>query len=219
MSPIRATVARLIKLDVCGVPVTGAASAVVVTDGWISIAYSPQYEDGTETIGRKVTGALCVSDLTPSEFKRLDLEMQWCVIDPDALVLQTGERLLTTGTPATGTGVAYGEGQLTSRYSLEVWQPIAGASACSATGETQYVYWAFPNVGNGRVGDFTQENGQFIYTISGSTNAASLLWGTGPGSDGPWIDDPIESGEHFLHNVTTVAPPTVPDNCGAFLLT
>jgi len=36
-TPIQARVARMIKLDVCGNPVTGAESAVVSTDGFISI--------------------------------------------------------------------------------------------------------------------------------------------------------------------------------------
>ena len=48
VSPIQARVARLIKLDTCGNPVTGASSSVVVTNGFISINPSPQYEDGEE---------------------------------------------------------------------------------------------------------------------------------------------------------------------------
>lgn len=217
VSPIKALVMRLVKLDACGAPVTGASSAQVVADGFIQINPSPQYEDGVEFLQKKANGSFCVNQLDPPELKRVDLEIQWCVIDPDALVIQTGERLLTTGTPATGTGVAYGEGQVTSRYSLEVWQPVSGSAACNSGGAQQYVYWAFPNVGNTKVGDWTFENGTFTYTTSSTTASASVLWGDGPGSAGPWISQNILAGEHFLHNVTTTPPPTA--SCGAVLLT
>ncbi len=217
VSPIKALVMRLVKLDACGVPVTGASSAVVVADGFIQINPSPQYEDGVEFLQKKANGTFCVNELDPPELKRVELEIQWCVLDPDALVIQTGERLLTTGDPVTGTGVAYGEGQITNRFSLEVWQPVSGAGACTPGGVQQYVYWAFPNVGNTKVNDWTFENGVFTYTTMSTTSRASILWGNGPGSAGPWIEQDIQEGEHFLHNVTTTAPPT--SACGAALLT
>lgn len=216
VTPIKASVMRLVKLDACGTPVSGSSSAVVVSDGFVSISPSPQYEDGTEYLTKKANGELCVNDIDPPALKRVDLEMVWCVLDPDALVVQTGERLLTDSGEVTGTGVAFGEGQITTRYSLEVWQPVSGVNACNADGEQQYVYWAFPHVGNAKVGDFTFENGVFNFTISSNTFAASLLWGTGPGNAGPWIDQPVESGDHFLYNVTTTAPPA--SSCGAAAL-
>lgn len=217
VAPIKATVMQIIKLDACGVPVTGADSAWIVQDGFISIAASPQYEDGDEFIQRTANGALCVNQKDPDSFKRVDLEMTWCVLDPDAIALLAGERLLTDASEVTGTGVVFGEGEALGHYSLEVWQPVSGAGACSgATGEQQYVYWAFMNVGNGRVGDFTFENGVFNFVTNGSTFSASPLWGLGPGPDGPWIDQPVVAGDHYLYNVTTTPPPTA--TCGAVSL-
>lgn len=207
---------RIVKLNSCGAPVTGASSAVVVSDGFISISPSPQYEDGTEFISKKANGDLCVNDLDPPELKRVDLEMVWCTLDPDALVMQTGERLLTDSGAVTGTGVAFGEGKVTTRYSLEVWQPVSGVNACNTSGLPQYVYWAFLNVGNARVGDFTFENGVFNFTISSTTFGAALAWGDGPGSAGPWVNQPVQAGDHYLYNVTTTPPPV--SSCGAVLL-
>lgn len=216
-TPIKASVMRLIKLDACGVPVTGADSSVIVEDGWVSISYSPQYEDGEEFIRRTANGSLCVNQKDPDSFKRVDLEMTWCVLDPDAIVLMGGERLLTDSTETTGTGVVFGEGEELGHYSLEVWQPIAGAGSCTATGDQLFVYWAFLNVGNGRIGDATFENGTFDFVVSGSTFSASPVWGTGPGTAGPWIDQPVQAGDHYLFNITTEPPPTAA--CGAALLT
>lgn len=217
VAPIKANVMRIVKLNFCGTPITGAGSAVVVSDGFVSIAQSPQYEDGTEYITKKANGALCVNDIDPPAFKRNDLEMVWCVLDPDALVIQTGERLLTDSTSTTGTGVAFGEGLSTNRYSLEVWQPVSGANACNSAGLQQFVYWAFLNVGNAMVGDSTFENGVYNFTVSATTFAASLAWGTGPGSAGPWVYQPVQTGDHYLYNVTTTPPPI--SSCGAVLLT
>src|ERR1044072_5191593 len=157
VSPIKASVIRLIKLNSCGVPVTGASSSVSVFKGFTQVAATPEYEEGQEFLLKNAGGELCVNEKDPNELKRVGLEVEVCTLDPDLQVIATGERLLTTGAPATGTGVAYGEGQLTSRFSLELWQPIAGAGACSPGGVQQYVYWLFGNVGNTTIGDFTFE--------------------------------------------------------------
>jgi hypothetical protein len=213
-SAIQARVARLIKLDVCGNPVTGAGSAVVVTDGFVSIQPSPQYLDGEEHQQRKANGSLCLYQKDPSELTRVELTVNWCVMDPDAIVIVTGERLLANA-GVTGTGVALGEGQLTAHFSLEVWQPIVGAGACDTSGLQRFLYWAFPNVTNTKVNQFTFENAPLQFTTQSETMAVGSLWGDGPGSAGPWA--PVfQTGEHFMFNITTVALPTA--TCGAVLL-
>lgn len=214
-TPIQARVARMIKLDVCGNPVTGASSAVVVTDGFVSIEPSPQYLDGEEHQQRKANGELCVYQKDPSQLTRVDLTTNFCVLDPDAIVVISGERLLTTG-GVTGTGVAYGEGLLTARHSLEVWQPIAGAGACDASGNQRFVYWAFMNAGNTKIQDFSFENAPFQFTTLVETKAVGPLWLSRTGASAWLGENVVETGEHFLHNITTTPPPTA--TCGAVLL-
>jgi hypothetical protein len=217
VSPIKASVLRAIKLDSCGIPVTGASSAVSVLRGFISVGATPEYEEGQEFIQKNADGSLCVNEKDPNELKRVGLEIQVCTMDPDFQVIVSGERLLTTGAPATGTGVAYGEGQLTSRFSLELWQPIAGANACSPGGVRQYVYWLFGNVGNTMVSDFTFENDVFNFTVSAETKAWSTLWPLRIGSLATGLGgNSMEELEHFLWNITTTPPPT--PSCGAVLI-
>ena len=127
----------------------------------------------------------------------------------------SGERLLTTG-GVTGTGVAYGEGLLTARHSLEVWQPIAGAGACDASGNQRFVYWAFMNAGNTKIQDFSFENAPFQFTTLVETKAVGPLWLSRTGASAWLGDNVVETGEHFLHNITTTPPPTA--TCGAVLL-
>ena len=216
VSPIQARVARIIKLDECGNPVTGASSSVVVTDGFVSIEPSPQYSDGEEHSERKANGQLCVYQKDPSELTHVELTTNFCVMDPDALVVITGERLLTTNT-VTGTGVAYGEGNITARHSLEVWQPIVGSNSCDAAGAQRYMYWAFFNLGNGRIQDFTFENAPFQFTTLTESRSVGSLWLSRSGAS-TWLGtNTVQTGEHFLHNITTGTPPTA--SCGAVLLT
>lgn len=216
VSAIKGTVMRLVKVDTCGIPVTGAESAVVVTDGFISIAPSPQYEEGEVYQQRNANGRFCINEKGEPELSRVQLTTQMCVLDPDAFVLVTGERLLTTGTPATGTGVAGGTGLVTARFSMETWQKVTGAGRCNAQGQQQYVYWAWPNVGHAMVQDYSIENGPLTMSFVSETEDASTLWGDGPGSAGPWISSPVQAGDHWLFNITSTPPPTA--SCGAVLL-
>jgi hypothetical protein len=216
-TPIKGEVMRLVKLDTCGNPVTGAQSAVVVTDGFVSVNPSPQYEDGEQQQVRKANGAFCVNQQDPPELSNVQLPIQWCVVDPDAIVIVTGERLLLTN-GVTGSGVAFGGGLITARFSLEIWQRVTGRGACDSSGQQRYVYWAFPNVGNTQVNDLNIENAPMQFATTSTTDGAATLWGDGPGSGGPWFEGGIVAGEHFLFNITTVAPPTPPASCGATLL-
>jgi hypothetical protein len=214
VAPIKARVMRLIKVNECGAPVSGVGSAVSVFGGFISVAVSPQYEEGTEYIQKTANGDLCVNDKDPNELKRVNLTITLCTIDPDMIAIVTSERLLTTGAPATGTGVAYGEGTLTGRYSLELWQPISGAGACAPGGLAQYMYWLFGNVGNTMVGDWTFEQGVMTFNFTSETKSWYTAWPTSIGALTTGLGtNVLLAGEHYLHNVTTVAPPTAV--CGA----
>lgn len=213
-TPIKASLFRLVKLTDCGVPVSGTGSAVIVSRGWTQTSVSTEYEDGQEFLQLLVDGTPCVNQKDPAFLKRATLETTWCVLDPDALVVITGDQLLTTSS-VTGTGVAFGEGLITARWSLEVWQPLAGVGACDPSGNQRYVYWAFPNVGNAKVGNFSFANATFNFITSGETQAMSSLWGLGPGNT-HWIEDTPDEGTHFLYNVTTTPPPEA--TCGAVTL-
>jgi hypothetical protein len=118
-------------------------------------------------------------------------------------------RELTAGTPTTGTGFAVAEGNPTRRYSLEVWQEVAGAGACDATGAQRYIYNAWPNVGATQLGAYMVENQRSTLETTSETRAASPLWLALVGDDYLPSGETIEDDEHWVWNVTTTAPPTV----------
>jgi len=211
IAPIKAKVIRLVKLDTCGNPVTGASSAMLVAKGFTQVQISPDYEEGQEFLTKLADGTPCVNQKDPSFLKRMGIEGHFCLLSPDAIQIMTGETEIFTGSGSlTGTGMMFGTDVLTARYSLELWQPVAGTAACDPSGNAYYVYWAFPNVTNGMLSDFTFENDVFDFVISGETDGAGYLWGDGPGATS-WLPAglTVPAGKHALFNVTTTPPPAV----------
>lgn len=211
--PIRGKVWRAVGLDICGAPGT-----TQVVSKFASIDSSPEYQDGDETIVDNADGSNCVADKAPNYLKRVGVSVKLCSIDPDGVVVITGERLLGTGTPVTGSGIAFGEGLLTARFSLEVWQDVAGAGACGADGLQRYFYWAYPNLGNPKIGSYTIDKGSPTLELTADSKAANAAWGNGPGAVS-WLPAgvTVATDEHFLFNITNVPPPS--PTCGATTVT
>jgi hypothetical protein len=214
---------RIVKLDACGVPVTGASSLVVTTSGFVQVNMEPDYEDGEEFFERNADGAACVNQKDKPTLKRFALTVDFCSVDPIAAAYVMSARLLDTVSPATtGTGFAVSEGEPENQFSLEVWQRVAGSGACDASGVQRYIYNAWPNVGNTQIGTYTVENARSTLSFTAETAGASTLWGNGPGSGTSWLPTGRtvnETGEieHWLWNITTSAPPVAA--CGSTLLT
>lgn len=216
--PIKGRVMRLIQVDVCGNPITGASGLQIITKGFIQIQLEAQFEDGEQQRQKLADGTLCVNDNDDDTYTGEQLTVQLCGVCPSIEQVVSGARLLQSSGPVSGTGAAYSEGAITNRFSLEVWQNVTGRGACDADGNQQYVYWAFPNVGHAKRGQSTIENAGLTMEFTALTDAVGTQWGDGPGTLGPWAPAFVE-GEHFLWNITTVAPPTIPADCGATQIT
>lgn len=218
-TPIKGTVFRVVAVDACGVPVTGGSSAVFVNDGFISIGFSPQFEEGTEFILRNADGQIIVNQKDDSAFKRFQVTVTMAKVDPELMSYLMNTRTLSVGSPlVTGAGFTVKSGQWTNRISLEVWQRVAGSGACSASGQQQYVYHALPNVGAIRIGDDTIENNPSQLSWTAETADPSTLWGDGPGTGTSWITPAVvQTLEHRLWAITTTAPPAA--TCGKATLT
>jgi hypothetical protein len=216
-TPIKGTMMRVVKVDACGAPVTGASSLVVTTAGFVSVGMSPQYEDGEEFFERTADGAICVNQKDDPVLKRMELTVEMCAVDPAMATYVLSATALTVGGDATGFMVP--EGQPTNHFSLEVWQRVAGAGACSASGAVNYIYNAWPNVGAVKAGDYTIENGRATFQFTAETSAPSTAWGDGPGTGTSWlpVGTALVGTEHWIWNITDTAPPT--GVCGPTLLT
>jgi hypothetical protein len=212
VTPIKGTHMRIIALDACGVPVTGTSGMVGVSSGFVQVQMEPDYEDGEEFFERTASGAPCVNQKDDPTLKRMGLTVQMCEVNVSLISYIISARELTTGTPTTGTGFAVAEGNPTNRFSLEVWQEVAGSGACDASGNQRYIYHAWPNVGATKIGNYTVENGRSTFEFTSETQGAASTWDTRVGSSFLPAGQFVDTDEHWVWNVTTAAPPTVACN-------
>lgn len=211
ISPIQGTRARIIREDECGAPVTGTGS-LIVFDAFVEVQVSPQYEDGTEYKLRKANGVFCVNRRGNDQFSRDELNIRFCAIDPDAVVITTGQELIVTGTPATGTGFWVKEGDISARWGFELWQ--ADSDTCTDD-DPRTAYWAWPHLSAGRLMDFTVADDVIEWRITARSEAANTVWGAGPGAV-KFINQ-VPTGAHRGFNITRLPLPGI-TGCGATTL-
>jgi hypothetical protein len=217
-APIKGTVIRIVQEDACGIPVTGASSHVIVTNLFTQVQMTPQYEAGTDFFERTADGQIGVNQVDPPILKRMQLQSDLISVDPDMMPYVISARELVTSAPISGYGFAISEGPSTAHYSMEVWQRVAGAGACSPGGLQQYVYNAWPHCYNTQVQAYTISNARSTLQFQCDTAAASSAWADGPGAS-TWLPTGTPAAlttEHWLWNITTTPPPTAA--CGAVLL-
>lgn len=209
IAPIQGSLARIMRLDVCGAPVTGTGSLIVI-DGFVQVQASPQYQDPTIYQKKTAAGVPCVNRRGPDQFLRDELTIEFCSIDPDAVAITTGQTLVVSGT--TGTGFWIKEGLLTARWSLEVWQ--ADSDTCTGA-SPRYAYWAWPNIAAARLTDMNIQDDVLQWQLVGNTEKANTTWNV-PGTAKP-MPLPPPANAHRGFNINTVPPPAT-TGCGATTL-
>lgn len=225
-TPIKGTVYRMVRLDACGNPVTGTNGLAIVSKGFVQVQMEPQYEDGTEFFERTADGSVCVNQKDDPILKRLQLTIDFCEINTTGASWMMSARELVVS--STGQGFALAEGAMTNRFSLEVWQQVAGSGACDPSGNQRYIYHAFPNCGAAKVGSYTIENDkgtlQIVCETRAGSSSATIGWLDGPGTTS-WLPtgaaNQVGGGtgslDHWMFALTTTAPPT--SQCNPVILT
>lgn len=225
-TPILGKLIRVTALDECGnVPAASAPDAFVITDGFITVNLSAEIEEGTEIMTKKASGALCVNELTNPSFKRLNVEMDFCGVNP-ALVSVTTNAKPYSNYDTEVAGFTVGEGEINKRFALELWTGLTGA-ACGAGSAVSSGYLLLPFVAAGTLGDVTIDGENAVtFSLANSATKGGNAWGVGPwdvlmdattdpmapAADAlPTALDPLD---HLLMVETTVAPPVIPSDCG-----
>lgn len=215
---------RLTRLDSCSEPVAGPTGQLV-TSGYVSVGISPNYQDPEDIQQPNANGDLCIDDRSNAIFRWFDLTMVFCLVDPDAMNIITGNPLVVddaTPTPNT-VGFRVDSGLTgTANFALEIWSGVTGQTC--TTGLTQYGYWLFPWVLQAQLGEWTVENGALTMTLTARTSGNST-WGVGPylvrddavtGTDEPLLTA-IGPNQQLHYETVTLAPPAAV--CGAQVLT
>jgi len=207
-TPIQGLVLRIIKLNACGVPITGDAGGVVVIESFIQVQDSPQYDTGDRKIQRTAAGKLCQNKKMPDEYTNDELTVDFCAWNPGIVPITLGGRLLSATESPTGTGFALGTwADITeAHWSLEVWQ--APGDACDDQGNVYWPYHAWPHLSDGKRGQMTISEDPTLLQIIANTFNASPLWTAGA----TWLGTgQVIYGDHYLRNLSNTAPP--PEAC------
>jgi hypothetical protein len=221
-SSVRGTTMRLTKLDnCCTPPAAGTPCSTIVTDGFVSVEYSPEISEAEDIEVKNAGGKICVTDPGCDELKWFNLALNFCNIDPDVFAFVTGSPLvLDWQGNSVGNRVQQGT-NCDINFAREVWTDIP-AQDCGAVGFKQYGYFLVPCVTAGVIGDFTIENDALTLQLNAKSKAGSG-WGAGPydvdatdalNTAGPLLT-PIGPLDHLDLHVTTIAPPTPACGCVA----
>lgn len=170
---------RLTALDDCGVPVDDPLGTVV-TNGFVQVVTTPNYAEPEEISQTDANGRPCIEDQSDPALRWLDLAIQFCNIDPDAINIITGDPVVVNAdaTPETVGFRIDSAVTGTANFALEMWSGIPG-QACTGAGTEEFGYWLFPYVVQARFGEWTVANAALTLELTARTSAGSG-WGVGP---------------------------------------
>lgn len=208
-APVRGKAMRATKVDACGAPIFGEDSSVV-TEGFVSIAFTANTDDGEEISVTNAAGKVCVRDTPCPKFLNYGIEIEFCNVDPYLYAMLTGQAVIydPVSGDAIGFTVSTAADACAQGFALEVWTGAPGGQCGNGVEPGGYILMPF--VQGGVIGDFTIENGAISFTVTGAITKDGSSWGTGP--------YPIEAGEvlpkaitktdHMLILQTTMTVPT-----------
>lgn len=220
ISLVQGRVARFTRLDACGRPIYGDDS-VVTTEGFISVTYTANIDEGEEISLPNASGKRCVYVPAKPSLLGYTVEIAFCQVDPDLFAMATGQRVLTDANgDVVGFTVDTSVDTSESAFALEVWAGAPTSGGCEEGAEGSFGYVLLPFVSGGVIGDFTIENDAVTFTVSNASTKDGNAWGSGPynvmlgvgGVPSP-LADPLTATEALAMLIVGVAPPE--PECGA----
>lgn len=212
LKSIKGKVVRLTRLDDCGNVVEGACTTVV-SECFVSVTLSGEFEAGDEYIQKSAWGELCINDKDPDILKRVNVSIQFAELNPDALDIITGANPVLSGYNTIG--ASWGTAQNESSFALEVWTKRTGVD-CTTGASQEWGYFVVPYVRNGKIdGDLAIENSALTLTVMGEGFPAPASWDESPYTPNAFVA-PFPAGDVFGMVVTDVQPPLDTEGCIAY---
>jgi len=205
---------RVTDLDTCGnYPEPDAPDAWLATDGFVSVNLTSEVEDGTEIVQRNAFGALCVNEKMSNSFKRFNVEITFCGVNPSLVTKVTNAEPYEdyAGDIA---GFTVAEGSIDKKFAFELWTGLSG-QACAEGAEDASGYLLLPFVNGGTLGDITIDGENAVtFSLTGAYTMGGNAWGTGPydvlldGEGGPAeLPTGLDPLDHLLLMDTGLAVP------------
>jgi hypothetical protein len=210
LKSIKGKTVRLTRLDSCGDVVYGSCSSLV-SDCFVSVTLSGEYEAGTEFVQKSAWGDLCINDKDPDILKRVNVAIEFAELNPDALDFITASNPVTSGSDTIG--ASWGTDPNETAFALEIWTKRTGVDCNPSSPE--WGYFAVPFVKNGKVdGDIAIENGALTVSLMGEAFGAPASWASTPYTSNPFVAS-FPAGDIFGMVVTTIQPPSDTAGCVA----
>ena len=185
---------RISRLDASG-NLVKSAEASYVTKAFISVSFTPEYEDGETYQATNAQGAKCLNIKDPDVLTQMTLELAICAPGPEITEIISGGSLLTKAITPTGGGqaetltVGWAAPKIgvsdredgSSGVALEIWSSAGEGDSLAAS--LPYWHWVFPKTFLRPSGTRTIEAGVLANTFEG-WGVGNINFGTGP--DGKW---------------------------------
>jgi hypothetical protein len=175
---------RVTALDFDGSPAPG--NPLYVSDQLVKIDFNPDMEAGLEISNRGASGNLCVVYRTPDLLKRLTIELELCVPDPELEVLLSGGNVFYDTVDAKDVmGFQYPKLMIDptpNGVSVEAWTRYVVDGGQPA--DQPYMRWIFPRMYL-RKGNRTIDVNSMATVFDGFA-VENDGWGDGPIGDWPF---------------------------------
>ena len=205
-TPVLGRRLRVSEVDSSGKVIPGPEGNHIVTEGFITVTLSAEVEDGAEIIQKNANGSLCVNEKQPNSFKRFNVDIELCGVNPALLAMLTNAEVY----PNSGDtqGIVVPEGPIEKWVAIELWTGIAGDGGASG-------YFLLPLLEGGVLGDITVDGENAVtFSVTGASTKGGNQWG-----DGPWevtldassqpskLPEAIDPFDHLLIISTGLAVP------------
>lgn len=184
-SSIQGNLLRATKLTDSGQ--VDSAWPVLVTNGFITASFSPEFEDGEEINQKAADGSVCVSYKGDDSMTRLTFNLSVCSPEPEQTAMFAGGSVLDDGdtdiigysSPAAGSAIK-------NPVAIEIWSTAnVGGKPAS---DYPYFHWVFPYVKMRFDGSREFSNGLLAWEFSGQAIGNDALTSAGlpsgiPGED------------------------------------
>lgn len=196
-----------------------AGAKYIATEGFISTNLTSEVETGTEILVKNASGSLCVNEKRPDSFKRFNVEIEFCGVNPALLSMLTNAEAYADAAGNLA-GFTVPEGEIEKQFALELWSGLSGFLG-SGTEEASG-YFLLPYIAGGTLGDITINGENAItFSLTGAYTKGGNGWGRGPynvvmegsgvGGTAPFaaakIPTAIDPFDHLLLIDTALAPP------------
>lgn len=180
-TPIKFCRVRVTRLDPSTGAVVGGADGGAVSNGAVSIAFSPDIEAGTENVLKNGCGDILAAARTEDRFKRWNMVLTMGQFEPALFEILTGSTLVTDGADDVG---IIGEDQMADDFvptlaALEGW---AQAWEGDAQDLTRPWFYVLITASSWVIGDTTLAEDPATLPLNG-VSRTNQMWGNGPYDD------------------------------------